>query len=87
MAPFGLNYGQRRKHPEEGARRYGKALAIWVKLELSWVPAVPTPVTITIAMSEAMSAYSIAVTPWRQSMNRRNSLVMMGVLEIPPHQA
>jgi hypothetical protein len=50
-----------------------------VKLELSWVPAAPTAVTITIAMSEAMSAYSIAVTPLRQSMNRRNSLVMTGV--------
>jgi hypothetical protein len=34
-----------------------------------------------------MSAYSIAVTPWGQCMNRRNSLVMTGILEIHPHQA
>jgi hypothetical protein len=40
----------------ERRSRYGK-------LELSWVPAVLTAVTITTAMSEAMSAYSIAVTP------------------------
>jgi hypothetical protein len=60
---------------------------MFVKLELRWVPTAPTAVTITSAMHEAMSAYSIAVTPWRQSMNRRNSLVMTGVLEIPPHQA
>ena len=79
--------GRRRKPPEEGRRRYGKALAMFVKLELRWVPAVPTAVTITSAINEAMSAYSIAVTPCWQSMNRRNSLVMAGVLEIPPHQA
>jgi hypothetical protein len=60
---------------------------MWLKTALSWVPTVLTLVTITSAINEAMSAYSIAVTPWRQSMNRRNSLVMTDVLEIPPHQA
>ena len=68
-------------------RVHGNALAIWVKLALNWVPAAPTAVTITSATPEPMSAYSIAVTPWRQSMNRRNSLVMASVPRIPPHQA
>jgi hypothetical protein len=60
---------------------------MFVKLELRAVPTEPTAVTITIASKEAMSVYSIAVTPCWQSMNRRRSLVMTGVPEIPPHQA
>jgi hypothetical protein len=58
-----------------------------VKAAISWVPTVVTLVTIASAISEDMSAYSIAVTPRSQSMNRRNSLVMAGILEISPHQA
>ena len=34
-----------------------------VKLALSWVPTEPTAVTITSAIKDDMSAYSIAVTP------------------------
>ena len=67
--------------PPRRPQCYGNAPAIWVKLALNWVPAVPTAVTITSATPEPRSAYSIAVTPWRQSMNRRNSLVMTDSLK------
>jgi hypothetical protein len=80
-----LGCGRRRKRLEAAA--YGNALATWLKLEVSWIPSVSTLVTITSVINEAMSAYSIDVTPSRQSMKRRNSLVMAGILEIPPHQA
>ena len=45
-------------------RRYGKALAIRVKLELSWVPAEPTAVTITSAMQRR----------YERILDRRHSL-------------